>query len=116
MKSEAPKLNGKPIVLGKHERAYSLAISPDKTRFVLGTNFRLLAYDRAGSPAWEKRQEAGFAYGVIPREGKLVIAAYGDGTVRWHRLIDGKELLALFVHAVDRRPRATTWTRPAPRA
>src|SRR5262249_19253069 len=39
----------------------------------------------------------------IAQSGKLVIAAYGDGTVRWHRLSDGQELLALFVHAKDRR-------------
>ena len=39
----------------------------------------------------------------IPRDGKIVIAAYGDGTIRWHRLSDGEELLALFVHAKDRR-------------
>ena len=44
------------------------------------------------------------AWGVnIPRDGRLVIAAYGDGTIRWHRLSDGEELLALFVHKVDRR-------------
>src|SRR5262249_17239327 len=39
----------------------------------------------------------------IPQDGKLVVAAYGDGTIRWHRLSDGEELLALFVHAKDRR-------------
>ena len=32
------------------------------------------------------------------------MAAYGDGTVRWHRLEDGEELLALFVH-----PDGTRW-------
>jgi hypothetical protein len=26
-----------------------------------------------------------------------VVAAYGDGTIRWHRMDDGRELLALFV-------------------
>ena len=31
------------------------------------------------------------------------MAAYADGTIRWHRLSDGQELLALFVHAKDRR-------------
>jgi hypothetical protein len=39
----------------------------------------------------------------IARNGKLVLAVYADGTVRWHRLSDGEELLALFVHNVDRR-------------
>ena len=31
------------------------------------------------------------------------MAAFEDGTIRWHRLSDGEELLALFVHAKDRR-------------
>lgn len=102
--SVAPKLDEKPIALDKYERVYSLAIAPDKTRFVIGTSYRLRAYDRAGKPAWQNRQEAGFAYGVnVPRDGKLVIAAYGDGTIRWHRLDKGQELLALFVHKDDRR-------------
>jgi len=102
--SIAPKLDGKPIVLDKYERVYSLAIAPNKARFVLGTSYRLRAFDHAGKSVWENRQEAGFAYGVnIPRDGKLVIAAYGDGTIRWHRLDNGQELLALFVHKNDRR-------------
>jgi hypothetical protein len=33
----------------------------------------------------------------------VAIAAYSDGTIRWHRLSDGQELLAVFVHAKDRR-------------
>jgi hypothetical protein len=44
----------------------------------------------------------------IGRDGKLVVAAYGDGTIRWYRLSDGQELLALFLHAEDRR--LTAWT------
>ena len=36
------------------------------------------------------------------------MAAYGDGTIRWRRLSDGQELLALFVHAIDRR--FVAWT------
>jgi hypothetical protein len=32
-------------------------------------------------------------------DGRLVVAAYGDGTIRWHRVDDGRELLALSVLA-----------------
>ena len=31
-------------------------------------------------------------------EGQLIIAAFSDGTIRWHRARDGEELLALFIH------------------
>src|SRR5262249_19998740 len=33
----------------------------------------------------------------ISGDGRLVVAAYGDGTIRWHRMDDGRELLALYV-------------------
>src|SRR5208282_3287793 len=61
-----------------------------------------------GGELWQK-PVPGIAYGVnIASNGKLVVAAYGDGTIRWHRLSDGQELLALFVHAKDRR--FVAWT------
>ena len=44
----------------------------------------------------------GVAWGVnLAREGRLILAAYGDGTIRWHRTADGEELLALFIHVPD---------------
>jgi hypothetical protein len=52
---------------------------------------------------WQ-RDVPGTAWGVnLTGDGRLVVAAYGDGTVRWHRASDGQELLALFVHRADRR-------------
>ncbi len=30
----------------------------------------------------------------ITGDGRLVVAAYQDGTIRWHRMADGVELLA----------------------
>jgi hypothetical protein len=98
-----PKLAGSPIELEHDETARSLAITPDKQSFILGTEWSLRAYDKVGKLLWEN-PVPGATWGVnIPHEGKLVVVAYGDGTIRWHRLTDGQELLALFVHAKDRR-------------
>ncbi len=103
-----PDLNGRPIKLNGHERSRALAIAPDAQRFVLGTEYRLCAYRADGEELWQK-PGPGIAYGVnIAGDGKLIVAAYGDGTIRWHRLSNGQELLALFVHAKDRRHIA--WT------
>src|SRR5437660_1598571 len=67
------------------------------------TSPRWRAYDKDGKLLWQK-DSPGTTWGVnIPRDGKLVVTAYADGTIRWHRLSDGQELLALFVHAKDRR-------------
>jgi WD40 repeat protein len=101
----APKLNGKPIA---NERSRALAVAPDAARFVLGMEYRLRAYRADGSDLWSN-YIPGVAWGVnISGNGRLVVVAYGDGTIRWHRLSDGQELLALFVHAKDRR--YVAWT------
>jgi WD40 repeat protein len=99
-----PKLDGKPIKLeDKTETSRSLAIAPDAQCFVLGADYRLHAYRADGGKLW-KMPIPGKACGVnISGNGKLVAAAYDDGTIRWHRLDNGEELLALFVHAKDRR-------------
>ena len=99
-----PTLNGQPITLKNFEEARSLAIAPDKQRFVLGIDRSLRAYDKDGKTLWKPKAGPGVVWGVnISRDAKLIVAAYGDGTIRWHRLSDGEELLALFVHAKTRK-------------
>jgi hypothetical protein len=95
----SPTLDGKPINLEQHEISRSLAIHPDGSRFVLGTEWSLRAIDAKGEPLWQ-RPGPGIAYAVnITGDGRLVVAAYADGTIRWHRMDDGRELLVLFVLA-----------------
>jgi hypothetical protein len=97
-----PKLNGKTLQLDRSEVSRSVAIAPRDDRFVLGTDSSLRAYDRDGKELWRKAVP-GVTWGVnIPRGGKFVVAAYGDGTIRWHRLSDGEEVVALFVNAKTR--------------
>ncbi len=104
----SPRLNGQLIALRLGERAQSIAIAPDANAFVLGADFRLRLFTSSGQQRWEQGIPAK-ALGVnIPPTGKLVVAAYGDGTIRWHRLSDGQELLAFFPHA-DRK-RWVLWT------
>ncbi len=94
----SPKLDGKPLPLQPYETAFSLAIAPDARNFVLGTHFGLRRFDAKGASLWEK-PVPGTVWGVnLAREGRLILAAYGDGTIRWHRAEDGTELLALFIH------------------
>jgi WD40 repeat protein len=95
----SPALDGKPIELNQYEKSRSLAIHPDGSRFVLGTDWYLRAFDAKGGRIW-RRAVPSIAWAVdISDDGRLVIAAYGDGTIRWHRLDDGRELLALYVLA-----------------
>lgn len=76
--------------------------------FVLGSDRTLRLSSGAGQERWWQLTPAP-AWGVnIPASGKVVLVAYGDGTIRWHRLSDGEELLAFFPH-VDRK-RWVLWT------
>jgi WD40 repeat protein len=95
----SPTLDGKPIEMQPLEISYSRAIHPDGSRFVLGTGWSLRAIDAEDKQIWW-RAVPGEARAVnISSDGHLVVAAYGDGTIRWHRMDDGRELLALFVLA-----------------
>jgi caspase domain-containing protein len=93
----SPTLNGKPIRLQPYERSRSLAVHPDGGRFVLGADWNLRGFDAKGEPLWRWRSPD-VAWAVnITGDGRMVVAAYGDGTIRWHRMDDGRELLALYV-------------------
>lgn len=99
----SPKLNGQPIPLDRHERSRSLAVRGDRTGFVLGAEWSLRGVDAEGRERW-RQQTSGISWGVnLARSGDLVVNASDDGTVRWYRWSDGKELLALFVHRIDKR-------------
>jgi WD40 repeat protein len=107
--SRTPKLKIKgrfrthwvPLPLDPHETARSIAIAPDSRTFVLGTEWRLRRFEKDGKPLWNK-PVPDVVWGVnLAREGRLIIAAYADGTIRWHCASDGEELLALFIHVPD---------------
>jgi hypothetical protein len=70
--------------------ARSVAIAPDRQSFVLGATWSLRALSKQGKELW-RRPVPGEAWSVnIPRDGGLLVVAYADGTIRWHRLQDGQ--------------------------
>ena len=104
-----PKLNGRFLLNGKllalELRNIALArhYAGRLPRFVLGTEKTCAPIVPMGA-RYGKIVSRHRRWGVnISRDGKLLAAAYGDGTIRWYRPSDGQELLALFVHAKDRR-------------
>ena len=103
--SLTPKLQGNPLSL-KQELAKCLAIRPDKSGFLLGTSTSLFLFDSAGKGVWRVRMPGG-VWGVNTN-GQVAVSALGDGTIRWHRISDGKEILAFFPH-LDRK-RWILWT------
>ena len=99
----SPKLNGKPLKISLDEMSKSLAISPGKDTFLLGTAIRLYLFDREGNRKWVIRTPGDAWHVNISGDGRVALAALGDGTVRWYRMNDGKELLAFFPHADKKR-------------
>src|SRR5579885_3658683 len=92
----SPRLNNKPLKLKQYEIARSLAVAPDGERFLLGTEFFIRLFNRNGQELWNA-PSSGPAWAVnISGDGRLALAAYGDGTIRWYRMTDGKELLSFF--------------------
>ncbi len=106
--SERPVLNGKPLPLQRHESSISLAIAADQETFVMGTNWRVIGFNKLGIVQWSISAPSE-AYAVnITKNGKLVVAAFGDGSIRWFLHSNGKELLAFFPH--EDKLRWVTWT------
>jgi WD40 repeat protein len=93
----SPILSGGPIALDQHERSRSLAIDPQAERFVLGTSWALRAIDAQNKRLW-KRDTPGAVRAVnVTGDGRLVVAQFDDGTIRWLRMDSGIELLTLMV-------------------
>jgi WD40 repeat protein len=89
-----PSIEGRSLPLHHHELSRSLAVHPTGDSFVLGTEWSLRAFDSKGALLW-RRAVPGVVWSVnITGDGRLVVAACGDRTIRWHRMTDGVELLA----------------------
>ena len=105
----SPTLNTRPIPLDPYEVAESVAIAPDAKRFFLGSSYALSAFDDAGTPRW-RWQSRNVVWAVnASRDGRIVVAADGDGAIRWHRADDGRELLALQVLPNRKEPAQWDW-------
>lgn len=113
--STAPVLNKKtPIKLGRNEISRSLSIAADHSGFVLGTDYYLRWFNAQGQE-WVKIDIPAPAYGVnLSQDGRYLVAALADGTIRWYRLRSGlqanlEEFAALFL-SVD-GVRWIAWTK-----
>lgn len=103
-----PALNGKALGLRPGETSRSLAITPDGARFVLGTEWNLRLFDRDGRQRWLVITPAVTWAVNVSGDGRTVVGAFGDGTIRWFDIETGRERLAVFLH-VDRK-RWVAWT------
>lgn len=101
--SPAPRLNGRLLPLRDGEISRSAAANPQGQGFALGSEWFARMFSGDGRLLWEKRTPA-VVWGLnVSGDGRWVVAALGDGSIRWYRSSDGQEQLALFVHADHER-------------
>jgi WD40 repeat protein len=98
----APMLAGKPLALEKDETSRSLAIAPDQS-FMLGTEWYVRRFGSDGKEIWRERVPFPVWAVDISGDGRLAVAALGNGTIRWYRYKDGKWLLTFFTDRDGRR-------------
>ena len=89
-----PKLNGKPLTLRERQDMTCLAITPDHQSFLLGTWWHLYRFDKNGKEIWHRLIPGAPKAVNISADGRLAVAGLSDGTIRWYRMKDGRELLA----------------------
>jgi WD40 repeat protein len=90
-----PKLNGRTLALDHHEIARAVSVAPG--RIVLGTAWNLRQFDANGVQRWVRRVTGEVWRVNQSLDCRLVVAAGGDGTLRWFRAEDGADVLTLFV-------------------
>lgn len=96
---QKPTLNQQPLPIYPNEQLRAYAINPvNQANMLLGSDWSLRLVDQKGAPIWDK-QSYGVVWNVnISSNGAFAIASYSDGTIRWHSMKNGDEILALFPH------------------
>ncbi|MDD2608773.1 MAG: caspase family protein [Giesbergeria sp.] len=104
--STQPRYRGQILPLQPGEVARSAVALAQG--FALGSEWALRCFGTDGRLRWQSRTP-GVVWAVnASQDGRWIVAALGDGSVRWYRSHDGLEQLALFVHAD--RERWIVWT------
>jgi len=102
-----PKLNGAPLKLRQFENLAHLPSQWTKAH-LFSVQHGACTDSTAGRILWEAPVPSVVWAVNVAGNNKVLLAAFGDGTIRWYRMSDGKELLAFFPHA-DRK-RWILWT------
>ena len=101
--SSAPRLNGVPLPLDRSEFSRSLAILPDTSAVLVGTDTHLRLFSTRDAHQIAAVAIPAAAWAVtVNASGTVAIAALLDGTLRWYGLSRDAALdprVALFAHA-----------------
>ncbi|RYY67649.1 MAG: peptidase C14 [Chitinophagaceae bacterium] len=98
-----PTWNGKPLTAqippGLRCTSADVASNGD---FALGTDWNLFYVTADGKQRWAANITATAWNLKIAGNGKVLVAELADGTIRWYRTEDGKEIMTLFAASNNR--------------
>lgn len=104
LNTNAPLLSGHRLSLPPLELARSAAALGD--RVMVGTDFNIRSFDQAGNETGPAHAVPAPVWALASAGDSMLVAALGDGTLRWYAAKPGAPLTqvaAMFVAADDRR-------------
>jgi hypothetical protein len=102
-----PIVGGRPLPLAQDERSRALAIVRSTRTALIGTNRAIYRLDEHGKVVWRQAVDTEVRAINAGDDGRWIVAAMADGTVRWWRGRDGVHQLTLWV---DGEGRWVVWT------
>ncbi len=100
---QRPQINGKAVNLDTGEWSLSAAVAKSGEQVAIATNHNLRLYDRSARERWRTPAPSTPWQVNLSDDGRWLVAAFSDGTLRWYRQQDGSEQLAVFPHPDGRR-------------
>lgn len=101
------RVAGQALALKPFQSLHAWARAPQGGAFALGTQWSVLLADAQGRRLWEQDLPAPARQVAYSGDGRWVVAAVGDGTLRWYEAASGRERLGAFLHA--REPQWVLW-------
>jgi CHAT domain-containing protein/tetratricopeptide (TPR) repeat protein/WD40 repeat protein len=87
----------------EQEEVKQIAIAPDQQTVLVSGSWDLYLFQQDGRVLWRHEAPSTPRATNIAGNGKICIAAFNDGTIRWFDMASGNELASLFPHADQRQ-------------
>lgn len=100
-------VSGRALALKPRQAVRSWAGHAELPVVALGTQWSVLVVGSDARIRWEQELPAPASHVSITRDGRWVVAAVGDGSIRWYAVDTGEEALAGFVHRSE--PEWVAW-------
>jgi WD40 repeat protein len=98
--SRPPVIGGRAMALAADERGRALAVlRGNPSAAIVGTNRALYRVSEQGATVWRVAVDTEIRALNTSADGRLVVSAMADGTVRWWRASDGRLILTLLAQS-----------------